>query len=206
MRPSSRKPVRAGPDGRECLESRASILESAGLEGGVGHSSSARIKNRFRVALCRQRNATQRRETQDKETGHREQGSAVVEFTFLALLLMVPLVYFIITVGQIQGGSFAVVGAADQAAKVFVAQPDAESGRAAAEQAALIALADFGHEAGAAQVSTRCDPADCHAAGTAVTVTVNLTVPLPFIPFNDDFRLQASEVQASSTQLVGRFR
>ncbi len=31
--------------------------------------------------------------------GSREEGSAVVEFTFLALLLMVPLVYFIITVG-----------------------------------------------------------------------------------------------------------
>ncbi|MEO8284541.1 MAG: hypothetical protein ABI568_14255, partial [Pseudarthrobacter sp.] len=74
-------------------------------------------------------------------TERREEGSAVVEFTFLALLVMVPLVYFIITVGQIQGGSFAVVGAADQAAKVFVAQPDAESGHAAAEQAVLIALA-----------------------------------------------------------------
>ncbi|XTR52881.1 hypothetical protein ACOM2C_06605 [Pseudarthrobacter sp. So.54] len=54
-----------------------------------------------------------------------ERGSAVVEFTFLSLLLMVPLVYFIITMAQLQGGSFAVVGAADQAAKVFVAQPDA---------------------------------------------------------------------------------
>lgn len=138
--------------------------------------------------------------------GSREEGSAVVEFTFLALLLMVPLVYFIITVGQIQGGSFAVVGAADQAAKVFVAQPDAPSAQAAAEQAAIIALADFGHDAGQARVSTRCDPADCQAAGTAVTVTVNLTVPLPFVPFNEDFRLKASEVEASSTQLVGRFR
>ena len=138
--------------------------------------------------------------------GSKEEGSAVVEFTFLALLLMVPLVYFIITVGQIQGGSFAVVGAADQAAKVFVARPDAPSAQAAAEQAALIALADFGHDAGQARVSTRCDPADCQAAGTAVTVTVNLTVPLPFVPFNEDFRLKASEVEASSTQLVGRFR
>ena len=138
--------------------------------------------------------------------GSKEEGSAVVEFTFLALLLMVPLVYFIITVGQIQGGSFAVVGAADQAAKVFVAQPDAGSAQTAAEQAVLIALADFGHDAGQARVSTRCDPADCHAAGSAVTVTVNLTVPLPFVPFNEDFRLEASEVEASSTQLVGRFR
>lgn len=152
---------------------------------------SARLKHRFRRAL-------------GEETS--EEGSAVVEFTFLALLLMVPLVYFIITVGQIQGGSFAVVGAADQAAKVFVAQPDARSAQAAAEQAALIALADFGHDAGEARVSTRCDPIDCQAAGTAVTVTVNLTVPLPFVPFNEDFRLRASDVEASSTQLVGRFR
>lgn len=138
--------------------------------------------------------------------GPAEQGSAVVEFTFLALLLMVPLVYFIITIGQLQGGSFAVVGAADQAAKVFVAQTDATSGQAAAEQAAVIALADFGHDAGQARVSTSCDPGDCQAAGTAVTVTVKLTVPLPFVPFSDDFRLSASEVEASSTQLVGRFR
>jgi Flp pilus assembly protein TadG len=150
-----------------------------------------RLSERFRKALSAER---------------REEGSAVVEFTFLALLLMVPLVYFIITVGQIQGGSFAVVGAADQAAKVFVAQPDAESALVAAEQAALIALGDFGHEASAARVSTRCDPADCQAAGTAVTVTVQLSVPLPFVPFNDDFRLRATEVEASSTQLVGRFR
>jgi Flp pilus assembly protein TadG len=130
----------------------------------------------------------------------------VVEFTFLALLLMVPLVYFIITMGQIQGGSFAVAGAADQAAKVYVSQPDAHSAQTAAEQAALIALADYGHTAANARVSTSCDQPDCQAAGTAITVTVHLTVLLPFVPFGDDFRLNASEVDASSTQLVGRFR
>lgn len=135
-----------------------------------------------------------------------EQGSAVVEFTFLALLLMVPLVYFVITVGQIQGGSFAVVGAADQAAKVYVAQPDGTTAQAAAEQAVAVALADFGHQPEEASVATSCNPTDCQAAGTAVTVTVTLAVPLPFVPFNDGFRLAASEVQASSTQLVGRFR
>src|SRR5687768_18354942 len=86
-----------------------------------------------------------------------ERGSAVVEFTFLGLLLMVPVVYFIITIGQIQGGSFAVVGAADQAAKVFVAQRDEPSGRAAAEQAAILAMADHGHPAENARVDISCD-------------------------------------------------
>ena len=137
---------------------------------------------------------------------HHERGNAVVEFTFLALLLMVPLVYFIITMGQIQGGSFAVVGAADQGAKVYIAQPDAATAQAAAEQAVVIALADFGHPREAARVETSCNPADCQAAGSTVTVTVSLTVPLPFLPFSDDFRLSASEVEASSTQIVGRYR
>ena len=135
-----------------------------------------------------------------------ERGSAVVEFTFLALLLMVPLVYFIMTMSQVQGGSFAVVGAADQAAKVYVAQPDPSTAQAAAEQAVSIALADFGHEPGKASVATACSPSDCQAAGTAVTVTVRLSVALPFLPFYDEFRLNATEVEASSTQLVGRFR
>lgn len=140
------------------------------------------------------------------DSGDPERGSAVVEFTFLCLLLMVPVVYFIITVGQLQGGSFAVVGAADQAAKVFVAQPDAASGRAAAEQAVQLALADYGHPADNASLETSCDPAGCTAPGSAVTVTVRLTVPLPFVPFSDVLKLDAGQLSASATQLVGRFR
>lgn len=135
-----------------------------------------------------------------------ERGTAVVEFVFLSLLLMVPLVYFIITVGQLQGGSFAVVGAADQAAKVFVSQPDPVSGRAAAEQAVVLALADYGHTATDAGLEISCDPADCSAAGTAVTVTVHLNVPLPFVPFSNAVPLHAGRLDASATQMVGRFR
>jgi len=135
-----------------------------------------------------------------------ERGSAVVEFTFLSFLLMVPVVYFIITIGQLQGGSFAVVGAAEQAAKVYVTQPDAASGRAAAEQAVQLALADYGQAAENASLETSCVPADCTAAGSAVTATVRLTVPLPFVPFGDALRLDAGHLSASATQTVGRFR
>lgn len=163
-----------------------------------------RLRRRLSEALCLQGGGA--REEPEVSGSGSEHGSAVVEFTFLALLLMVPLVYFIITVGQIQGASFAVVGAADQAAKVYTAQPDGASAQAAAEQAVAIALADFGHSPDQATVLVSCEPADCQAAGTAVTVAVNLTVPLPFIPFGDSLRLSATDVEASATQLVGRFR
>jgi hypothetical protein len=182
MPPSSPEPLRSPVSQR--FREALCLIPGEGLCPDESHSPGE--------ALCR--------------SGRNEQGNAVVEFTFLSLLLMVPLVYFIITMGQLQGGSFAVVGAADQAAKVYVAQPDTPGAQAAAEQAALIALADYGHPAQDAQVHTSCEPADCQAAGTAVTVTVSLRIPLPFVPFNKEFRLTAGEVGASATQLVGRFR
>ncbi|UVJ38293.1 hypothetical protein NVV90_13690 [Arthrobacter sp. CJ23] len=160
---------------------------------------SAAVAARCRVALCRPGPG-------DTNGPAHEEGSAVVEFTFLALLLMVPVVYFIVTVGQLQGGSFAVVGAADQAAKVFVAQPDAGKAQAAAEQSALIALADHGHGAERATVEISCDRSDCLSAGAAVTATVRLTVPLPMVPFGDTLHLDAGHLTASATQIVGRFR
>lgn len=172
------------------------------------------VAGRLREALCLDgrgspgtlgAQSARRPESEGSDSG--QQGSAVVEFTFLGLLLMVPVVYFIITVGQIQAGSFAVVGAADQAAKVFVTRPDASSGRAAAEQATMVAVADYGHPAGNASVEIHCDSGgDCMAAGSAVTVTVRLTVPLPFVPFGEALRLNAGQLSASATQVVGRFR
>ncbi len=134
-----------------------------------------------------------------------ERGERGGRFTFLALLLMVPLVYFIITVGQVQGGSFAVVGAADQAAKVFVAPP-MRSGARPPPSRQFIALADFGHEPEQARVDTSCNSADCQAAGTAVTFTVQSDRSAAVHTLNNGLGSRPREVEASSTQMVGRFR
>nr|WP_275775411.1 hypothetical protein [Paenarthrobacter sp. Y-19] len=135
-----------------------------------------------------------------------QRGSAVVEFTFLAVLLMVPLIYFVVTIGQIQGASFGVVGAADQAAKVFVLQHDPASARKAAEQSVIVALADYGHTPDQATVEISCDRENCLTAGASVTVTVHLDVLLPMVPFGDTLKLSASKVSASATQIVGRYQ
>lgn len=134
-----------------------------------------------------------------------ESGSAVVEFVFLGLLLLVPVVYFVVTLSQLQAGSFAVVGAADQAAKVYVTEESVPEAAAGARQAALLVLEDFGFEAAAAEVQIRCS-GECLAAGSGVTVEVRLEVGLPLMPSGSGVSGSAIAVDASATQLVERYR
>lgn len=133
----------------------------------------------------------------------RESGSAVVEFVFLGLLLLVPVVYFVLTLSQLQAGSFAVVGAADQAAKVYLSEESVPDAAAGARQAALLVLDDFGFDAAAAEVQIRCS-GTCLAAGSGVTVEVRLEVGLPLMPSGSGG--SAIAVDASATQLVERYR
>lgn len=133
-----------------------------------------------------------------------EAGSAVVEFVFLGVLLLVPVVYLVLTVGQLQGGSFAVVGAADQAAKVYVDATSPQDADARAREAARIALADFGFTPEQAVVDIACSE-ECLAPGTNVTVVVRLDVPLPLIPAIAGTHPSAATVDATSTQIVERF-
>lgn len=134
----------------------------------------------------------------------RERGSAVVEFVFLGVLLLVPVVYLVLTVGQLQGGSFAVVGAADQAAKVYVDAPAPGEADSRAREAARIALSDFGFSEEQASVEIACS-SDCLAPGSTVTVVVRLDVPLPLIPAVVGSYPSAATVDATSTQIVERF-
>lgn len=131
-------------------------------------------------------------------------GSAVLEFTFLGLLLLVPVVYLVLTVGAVQGASFAVVGAADQAAKVFVDSETSEEAHARAQQAVDLAVNDFGFPPDDAAVTITC-AGTCLEPGSSVTVAVNLRVPLPLIPTMPGLNPSAATVDSSATQLVERF-
>jgi hypothetical protein len=132
-----------------------------------------------------------------------ERGSAVVEFLFLGTLLLVPVVYFIVGIGQVQAGSFAVVSAADHGAKVFAAAGTPAEGRSQAEQAVLVAARDFGFDGGRLRVDVGCGAGPCLEPGSSVTVAVALDVPLPFLAGLD---LSTVQVSSTATQVVGRFR
>lgn len=123
-----------------------------------------------------------------------ERGSAVVEFVFLGVILLVPLVYLIITASQLQAASYAAVGAADHAAKVFVAAGSESEGAAMANDAVARAVANMGLDAGAGTLRYTCS-GPCLDPGTTVTASVTVKVSLPFLPHG----LDASVGSASST-------
>ena len=108
----------------------------------------------------------------------RDRGGAIVEFHLLGVLLLVPLVYVLLAVLQVQAAAFGVTQAAREAGRLFVATGDAGPARAAAR----VALDDQGVEAGTASISFRCSGEPCYSPGSEVTVTVSTVVRLPLLP------------------------
>lgn len=137
-----------------------------------------------------------------------EQGSASLEFVTAGMILLVPLVYFVLTMSAIQAGSLAVEGAARQAARVFVQADDAASAQAAAIRAVEFALSDHGVDPASVDVSVSCTPRPtaCLTRQGYVTVSVALSVPLPLVPpvLTGDFPLTIP-LGATATQQVSRF-
>ncbi len=105
-------------------------------------------------------------------------GNALVEFTYLAVLLMVPLVYLLVTVFQVQRAAFAVTEAARQAGRAYATADTTEAGLARARAAAALALQDQGLESSAPPQITSTNGV---APDAEVTTTVLHRVTLPLV-------------------------
>ncbi|GHD08802.1 hypothetical protein GCM10008096_20850 [Zhihengliuella salsuginis] len=129
-----------------------------------------------------------------------ESGSAVVEFIMLGVVLLVPLVYLILTAGQIQAASYAAVGAADHAAHAFANARDESSGAARAHDAATRAGENMGFSAESVTIDYSCTPGCMQRDGT-VTVAVSIDIELPLMPPGVDAGVGA--VDADATRIFG---
>ncbi|QTX04318.1 hypothetical protein [Agromyces archimandritae] len=135
-----------------------------------------------------------------------DRGNASLEFLTVGLLLLVPLVYLVIAMAEIQGGTLAVEGAARQAARVYARAENVEAGEAAADRAVRIAFADSGLETGDAEVDLDCLGGDCLEPGSSVRFSVTTRVTLPLVPalFSLD-RLASIPVNGTATLPVSKF-
>lgn len=139
----------------------------------------------------------------------RDDGSAVVEFVSLGVLLLVPVLYLVVTLGRVQAGAFAAEGAAREAARAFTAADDEASGAAHARAAVGLAFADQGFrdvDPGRA-LTVDCEASPCLQAEARVRVRVRHEVVLPGVPrFVDAVVPTRVPVQADAVSVVDRFR
>jgi hypothetical protein len=136
----------------------------------------------------------------------REEGSALVEFVWLSVLLLVPFVYLLVAVFDTQRASYGVSTASRSAARAFLLAPDAALGEQRAQLAARIALDDQGLPAASVRIDCLPSPADCLRPGSSVRVVVRTTQPLPLTPSALGPRLGGITVDSTHTEPYGSFR
>ena len=132
-------------------------------------------------------------------------GSVVIEVVWLAVLLLVPLVYVVLAVFEVQRGAFAATAAARAAGRAYVLAPTPAEGEARARTASRVALADQGIEGRQAVTTLACRPA-CLAPGSVVHVRVRHQVPLPLLPRVLGDHVPSIRVEAEHTVPYGTFR
>ena len=131
-------------------------------------------------------------------------GNALVEFTYLAVLLMVPLVYVLLTVFQVQRAAFAVTEAARQAGRAYATADTTAAGLARAQTAAALAMKDQGLEPDAPPEITSTGGVSPDAK---VTTTVGYRVRLPlFGGLFADTVPPNIPVRATHVEIVDRFK
>ncbi|MEO8555095.1 MAG: pilus assembly protein [Actinomycetota bacterium] len=134
-----------------------------------------------------------------------QSGSAVVEFVFLAVLMLVPMFYLVMVLARLQAGAYAVSAASREAGRAYVTAQVSEQATARANSAAGLAFADQGFES-EGSIEIGCDGTPCLRPEGRVQTTATLWVPLPLVPafFADIVPLQIP-ISATHIATVDRF-
>ncbi len=137
-----------------------------------------------------------------------DSGNAVVEFLGLAFVLLVPLVYLVLVLARIEAASYAVEGAAREAARTYVAADDVDSAASRAVAVTGVALADQGFDDDPAQaLALVCEQQPCLRPDAHVEARVEVMVPLPLVPgFVRDIVPMQVPVSARHVAVVDEFR
>lgn len=120
--------------------------------------------------------------TDSTQESHREAGNAIVEFIGLGAMLMIPTVYFLLSIFAMQAGAFAASHASTHALQVIQQVPEGQRSQAVAQKVAELAAGDYGLEGHRVTATllceTTCGPAD------RIRVQVAVEVPLPLVPWS----------------------
>ena len=119
-----------------------------------------------------------------RRRGRDDRGSALVELSWLGLLLLVPMLWIVLSVFEVQRGAFGVSTAARSAGRAYALAPNDAAGQARAEAVVRRALDDQGLEGAPFTLRVSCTPfpANCHSGTSVITVQVFTEVEIPLLP------------------------
>lgn len=142
------------------------------------------------------------------EEGRDEDGSALIELTWLAILLLVPMLWIVMSVFEVQRGAFAVSAAARSAGRAYALAPTDAEGDRRALAVARQALDDQGLDGSSFDFRVTCTPYphDCHSGTSVITVRVFSRVDLPMMPSVLGGNAPSFALDASHTVPVGQFQ
>jgi hypothetical protein len=136
-----------------------------------------------------------------------EAGNALIEFVLLAVLLMIPLVYVLLTVFHVQRAAYAANAATREAGRAFATADSDADGYTRAYAAAAVALADHGLRLDAGQPAIECSAAPCLTPGARIDVRLDTEIGLPLLPAVLDGRAPASiGIHARHVAYVDEYR
>jgi hypothetical protein len=137
-----------------------------------------------------------------------ERGSALVELSWLGLLLLVPMLWILLSVFEVQQGAFGVSSAARSAGRAYALAPNDAVGVARAEAAVRVALDDQGLEGEPFTLRVTCEPfpTDCHSGTSVITVRVATQVQLPMLPEVLGGDAPAFALDATHTVPIGQYQ
>lgn len=133
-----------------------------------------------------------------------DEGNAQVEFLVIAVVFIVPLVYLVIFLNQVQAAAFATEGAARDVVRAYTIADDDADAAARASAAVKIALEDHGLSSERVDVDVVCE-SPCVTAGREVAVRVRVHVALPGVA-SIGLDQMAVPVEASHRGVVDRLR
>src|SRR5699024_10854318 len=135
-----------------------------------------------------------------------ESGTARIEFSWLAIVLLLPFIYIMIAVFDVQPAPFGGSATSQAAAHAFVASSSVDTACVRANTTARLTLRD--HSVSPADIRVECRPSAraCLEPGSSVRVTVVARQPLPLTPRILGEQLAAVTVDASHIEPYGTYR
>jgi hypothetical protein len=110
-----------------------------------------------------------------------EEGSASLVFIVVAVGILLPLTYIVLTVGAIHGAHAAAAHGVREAARILMQADSFPAGNAGAREAVALAFADHGLTPPEGTVDITCS-GPCLSPGSQVRVAISWDMPLPWIP------------------------